>query len=536
MRLARHALALGLFAAFMWSGQGAMAQDGERRLIVSEGADYFGGDYSTIRDVTQADCEAACLADGRCQALTYNVRAGWCFLKENVGALSSAEGAVAARIVLAPRADEETLDDRLAALDFLPEGLRDEARRLRLEIAGERRDGDLRDLSDAELIARGFDAGGYATRALYYREALRRDPANGDAWSGLAAAARSETPDDYQERREIEALRQRAGVNAAATAASEVDEADALAGLAEAFEMSNNWPLAIRAYRASLAAAPSDVVALRLDSLVAQYGFRITENTVDNNAANPRICLTFSEPLSRALTEGDAVGDFVTVEGGETLPVSASGSQICVDGAAHGQRYRILTRPGITSATGEVLDRPVETIAYVRDRDPTVRFATHAYVLPVGGTTERPATIPVTTINTDRIEARVQRVPDRALARLMADDSFLTGFETWTVDELSETDGTDVWSGSVDVARRTNAEVVTAIPVSEIVPALEPGVYVLTAQAENAGTDAYQLATQWFVVTEIGLTTFDAADGFHVLARSLADARPWRTSRWSSSR
>ncbi len=95
---------------------------------------------------------------------------------------------------------------------------------------------------------------------------------------------------------------------------------------------------------------------------------------------------------------------------------------------------------------------------------------------------------------------------------------------TWS--EISDRDGTDVWTGTVDVEARTNAEVVTAIPVSLIVGDLEAGVYVLTAKAANAPASDYSLATQWFVVSEIGLTTLQASDGFHVLARSLDDAAP----------
>ncbi|MEM7566759.1 MAG: MG2 domain-containing protein, partial [Pseudomonadota bacterium] len=518
--------ALALALALLVPGAApAEAQAVDRRLVVSEEADYFGGDYETLREVSRADCEAACLADSRCQALTFNSAAGWCFLKETVGPLSTASGAVAARIVERPRLDETTLDDRLAALDMLPQGLRDEARRLRLEIAGERPDRALGDLSDAALLMRAEEGLAYAERSALARETLRRNPGNAEAWIALTRAALAHRPDRYDERRQTEALRQRAAINAAVTAEDAPARAEGLALLGEALELSRNWPLAIRAYRASLAAREDEGTAQRLEALIAAHGFRITGNTVDNNAASPRVCLTFSEPLAPAVTQGEAAGDFVSVEGGEGLPVSASGNQICVEGARHGARYRILVRPGVMSASGEVLERPVETIAYVRDRDPSVRFATHAYVLPATVSDEgRPATIPVTSINTDAIEARVQRVPERALARLIADNTFLRGFATWDVEEISDRDGTDVWTGSVTVESRTNAEVVTAIPVSEIAPALEPGVYVLTAKADNAPASDYTLATQWFVVSRIGLTTLEASDGFHVLTRSLDGA------------
>src|SRR5262249_5994013 len=58
---------------------------------------------------------------------------------------------------------------------------------------------------------------------------------------------------------------------------------------------------------------------------------------------------------------------------------------------------------------------------------------------------------------------------------------------------------------------------------------LAPGVYVMTAEpAGNKAKDDYDdLATQWFIVSDLGLTAYTGTDGIHVFVRSLAstDAR-----------
>src|SRR5690606_3336450 len=64
----------------------------EPRLIVTQDADYRGFDYRTEKNVTLDACNAACLGDMQCRALTYNGAAGWCFLKSDFGALSGAPG------------------------------------------------------------------------------------------------------------------------------------------------------------------------------------------------------------------------------------------------------------------------------------------------------------------------------------------------------------------------------------------------------------------------------------------------------------
>ena len=59
-------------------------------------------------------------------------------------------------------------------------------------------------------------------------------------------------------------------------------------------------------------------------------------------------------------------------------------------------------------------------------------------------------------------------------------------------------------------------------------PKLQPGVYVLVAHAVGAKEDAGRTAaaTQWFIVSDLGLTSINGDDGVHVFVRSLATATP----------
>ncbi|HEU01711.1 MAG TPA: hypothetical protein ENH89_15575 [Aurantimonas coralicida] len=504
-------------------GSSSYAQEaGERRVITTEGADYFGRDYDILKDVDLDRCTAACVGDDRCKAFTLNTKSQWCFLKEEIGELRTVEGAVSGKIVVATAADENSLEQRAAELDFLPQSAVDEAKRLRLEIADEERDTAYDDQTVDDLARSATAALTYPDAIRIWREALKREPLAYGAWQGIAEAALAYNPEQYSQRPTNDRLREFGAINAYLTAPGDDERAEALRALGQAYEAAENWKLSIKTYRRSLDVAETSAARARLDAVVAEHGFRIVDNAVDNNAANPRICLNFSDALSTALTSSENVGDYVRVENGETLPVSASGSQICVDGVKHGERYRIVARPGITSADGEKLTKSVETIVYVRDRDPSVRFTTTAYVLPAGGE----ATIPVTTINTDDIEARLQRIGDRALSRAISDERFLRQLSDWQIDEVASSSGEDVWTGTVTVARETNQEVTTAIPVSAIAPDIKPGVYILSAKAKNGPQYQDSFATQWFVVSDIGLTSFAAADGFHVFARSLGSATP----------
>src|SRR6202522_4007287 len=86
----------------------------------------------------------------------------------------------------------------------------------------------------------------------------------------------------------------------------------------------------------------------------------------------------------------------------------------------------------------------------------------------------------------------------------------------------------------MDVASALNEDVVTDFPVLDAVGKLEPGVYVITARpwkgaanpADTSGDDSVQLAAQWMVVSDLGLTAISADDGVHALVQSLGSAGP----------
>jgi hypothetical protein len=59
--------------------------------------------------------------------------------------------------------------------------------------------------------------------------------------------------------------------------------------------------------------------------------------------------------------------------------------------------------------------------------------------------------------------------------------------------------------------------------VDQAVGELAPGVYVMVAESTGPKSDDYEsLATQWFIVSDLGLTAFSGNDGIHVFVNSLA--------------
>ena len=530
MPTTRRASALLLLCLLVIWSLVALAAEPGRQLIVVDGADYFGHDYETLKEVSLDDCKQACLDDARCRAFTFNTAAGWCFLKTDYADLRPFDGAVSGRIASAGAAPSRREADaqRHAELVFLPRAYRDEAAELRRRVA-EAGDGMGGGFDQLIADARAATRAGQVSRAVsLYEAALRLAPDDHALWLRLASTARDASPSDWSTRQRMREEATAAAINAYLTAASIRERAAAMVIIARSLEERSAWQPSIRAYRAALALRDDASLQRHLDDLVANHGFRITSHEVDSDAAEPRICIRFSQPLAR----GDDVhlADYLKLPRAD-LAIEPEAQQLCVDGVRHGERYKVLVRAGLPADDGERLSKAVELDVYVRDRSPAVRFPGRAYVLPSGGD----AVLPMVTVNTERVAATLSRIGDRALGDYAADETLLTQLSSYDAEQLRDLRGEQLWTGEIEVRPSPaaavdepdpdlNREVTTQVPVGQLIEQVEPGAYVLTAKPAESTDD--ELATQWFVISDLGLTALSGNDGLHALVRSLSTAEP----------
>jgi len=488
----------------------------ERRAVITEGADYFGKDIETLKGVELGDCEAACASDDRCLAFTYNTKAKWCFKKSTVGDLRTFAGAVAGKMVANKELDPSVAETRRQELGFLDQSVIDEAHQLEGTIAEEPAEGSVDKLLAASDKA--IDAGDNLAAAVALRKAIRLDPARNDLWwrysdQAILVPTDNEKHDTYIQESTA------AAVNAYLRAGDADQQVEALNSLANSFVSRENWALGIKALRRSLALKEDPEWRTALDQWVAEHGFRVTDNSVDTQSSTPRICVAFSDPIAK---NDPSITSYMSVNGGDQLEIEAEESQICAAGVEFGNRYHLTVRKGLPAKDGEeALSKTVELDVYVRDRDPSVRFVGKAYVLPKTPN----ATIPVVSVNIDTLDARVLKIGDRNLVNTVGEDRFLSQLDSWAADSVASREGREVWKGQIVVKRDTNREVTTAVPVSELVKTLEPGVYALVVRDVNKKEEWSADATQWFVVSDLGLATMTGNDGLHVVIHALSDAK-----------
>jgi alpha-2-macroglobulin len=304
------------------------------------------------------------------------------------------------------------------------------------------------------------------------------------------------------------------------------DEADGLTLLGNTLTVRQMWRPALDALRLSLELREVADVRAQYERLREQHGFRVLDYTIDADTASPRACFQFSESLPARAD----FSPFVALAGSDKPALAIEDKQLCVEGLQHGQTYTITLRAGLPSVVHETLSKSVDYAIYVRDRQPAVRFSSSAYVLPRTGQNG----IPVISVNTRAVAIDIYQVSDRNLIDTIAgvgygSGDFQHGLSRYDVERLKAARGVQVWSGELQIAQSPlNAEVTTAFPVDQAVGALKPGAYVMVAQPrELKNADNFDsLATQWFIVSDLGLTAFSGNDGVHVFVNSLATTQP----------
>src|SRR6195952_80220 len=295
------------------------------------------------------------------------------------------------------------------------------------------------------------------------------------------------------------------------------EEADALAVLGRALSDRKLWRPALDTLRLSLDIKEVAEVRGAYEKLRDDHGFRLLDYTVDSDSASPRACFQFSEDLAKRTD----FSPFLALAGTDKPALSSEEKQLCVEGLKHGERYNVNLRAGLPSTVKETLPKSAEFNIYVRDRKPFVRFTGRAYVLPRTGQRG----IPLVSVNTPSVAVQVFRIGDRNLINTVVDSDFQKTLSSYQLDDLGNERGVKVWSGELATATTLNQDVTTAFPVDQALGDLQPGVYVMTAKAKGPGAggdDDGSLATQWFIVSDLGLTAFSGNDGIHVFVNSLA--------------
>jgi alpha-2-macroglobulin len=504
--------------AFLGSFGMASAQDliPERRFVVTQDQDLPGGDIASVFDTTIEACERACLTNARCTAYVFNTRNGSCFVKNGPGAGEFFAGAYSATVIEADAAVISAAKARRGELAFL-------------------QDWDIQPAFDQALgLGRQHTTGPW-TAEEHLAEAVEAEGRGSWAEAAAFTGAALNLTDDAATwgefaRRQLEAAKADSNqsgyflnqaflssINAYLRAENPALRHSILVVMGDVLERNGRGRDKVQALRLAQSLQERTDTAALLDDAIGKYGFRITETQVQSDLARPRVCVTFSEDL---VASGVDYATFVQLKDPGLVVENGGWRQLCVAGMEHGKRYAVTFREGLPAADGQTMAKSVEISQYIRDRSPGVKFPGRGYVLPKAGD----AALPVQTVNTDKLDLTLYRVTDRNLLRSIQDYYFGAPINVYSEEYFADTVGEVLWNGQATVAQEVNKDVTTRLPLGEALEGLPAGIYALKAGVP--GVDPYTIPPgwQWFVISDLGVTTMSGVDGLHVFVRSLGTA------------
>ena len=507
-----------------WSGaSGAEELVPPQRFVMTSNLDLPGGDISSLFDTTLAACQKACVSNNNCAAITFNARNGSCFLKAEFGDTAAYADALSGYLLKAAPGAAGLAQTRAAELSFLSASDLSRAFELAASLStryvasaatNANSTAEYRALAEQQINQGSLEA---AINLLGIAVNINDGASD---WAELARLYVRMAEQNNSNKGEAQQSALDATINGYLRADSPALRHSLLVQMANILEDRDRGLEMVPALRLAQQIEARSATQAALDKAIGKYGFRITEHEVQSDSAEPRICVQFSDDLAK--TDLDFT-KFVQLDG-KGLTVEKTAEQtLCVAGVSHGSRYSLIFRAGIPAADGQTTAKPVTISAYVRDRSPSLRFPGRAYVLPKVGVE---AALPIAAVNTDKADLTLFKVTDRNILRAIQGDYFGEPMSYWREGDFSSEVGAEIWQGHADLAMEVNRDMTTRLPMNEALAGQGAGIFAL--RASMPGKNSYEVAPawQWFVVSDLGISTLSGTDGLHVVVRSLGTAGP----------
>jgi hypothetical protein len=345
-----------------------------------------------------------------------------------------------------------------------------------------------------------------------YERAVALGGDNFQLWMALSTALR-------EQRRTGDAIA--AAYNARLAADQPADKAAALFAIAAILDGANRAREAIEAYQAGVNYVYDDAAWQRLNALQEAMAFRIISKQTRAEGEMAEVCIRFRSPLKP--TESVRYEDYVKIAPAIDAAFSVNGDTLCVGGLGYGAAYKVTVLKGLLSIYDEKTEVTEEIPVSIGDRTPSVGFSGSTYILP---SVDRNG-IPLLSVNVNEVKLRLLRITDRNLVQQIHQGRLFRGLDGYESGLVRDELGEELWTGQLAISGERNKRTTTSIPIMDVLPETKPGVYALLAETPEDEQNTWNYrATQWFVISDLGLTTASGSDGLHVFVRSLTGGEP----------
>ena len=169
---------------------------------------------------------------------------------------------------------------------------------------------------------------------------------------------------------------------------------------------------------------------------------------------------------------------------------------------------------GLLALNKTTFDSQFEKQISTRDIQPSVGFASRGSLLP----SKVIAGLPVMALNVDKIDVNFYRIKSESLSSFISQWQYRNSVSNWESDNLLKLSDL-VYSGRFDLDPARNTREKLLLPLGEIKPLQQPGVYI--AIMNQAGHYSYSNAATLFTLSDIGVSVHRYHDQLDVFTQSL---------------
>ncbi|KFC06633.1 alpha-2-macroglobulin [Trabulsiella guamensis ATCC 49490] len=170
--------------------------------------------------------------------------------------------------------------------------------------------------------------------------------------------------------------------------------------------------------------------------------------------------------------------------------------------------------PGLVALNNATLGTSIEKTINTRDVQPSVGFASRGSLLPgkvVDG-------LPVMALNVNNVDVNFFRIKPELLSSFISQWEYRNALTNWESDELLKMADL-VYTGRFDLNPQRNTREKLLLPLRDIKPLQQPGVYV--AVMNQAGHYNYSNAATLFTLSDLGVSAHRYHDRLDVFTQSL---------------
>jgi len=235
-----------------------------------------------------------------------------------------------------------------------------------------------------------------------------------------------------------------------------------------------------------------------------------------------------AKACARADSDSTEFLDFVSMSPNvNRTQMSLLDRQFCITGLESNRNYNMKILKGaplviekVSVKSSEILERSFT----INNLGPDIGFSGSGFILSKGSSKG----VPIFTTNISELDLSLVRISERSINNMLSImQNGLENIGGYHFRRLLDRSAVPVWEGKYTVNSLRNVRVEQALPIEKVLETLPEGLFLLLArEAKDEGGKNSQIATQWILNTNIGVSAAKYARGMTVNVRALDTAKP----------